>query len=89
MERSQRRGLGLVAALVLGACTMIGSPELENRGPPPEGIPEGLPTAEPPSKVGARTGSLIRPTGMMSAGSHPGTGRSFRGDPPVAGNALR
>lgn len=52
MERSQRRGLGLVAALVLGACTMIGSPELENRGPPPEGIPEGLPTAEPPSRGG-------------------------------------
>lgn len=52
MVRSQRRGLCLVAALVLGGCTIIGLPELENQVPSPEVIPEGLPTAEPPSRGG-------------------------------------
>jgi rare lipoprotein A len=52
MERSQRRWLALVAALAFGACTMIGSPKLESRLPPPSGTSEGLPTAEPPSRGG-------------------------------------
>jgi peptidoglycan lytic transglycosylase len=58
MERAQRPGVSVrgrravLLLLPLGACTMIGSPELENPPPGPERFPDGTPAAEPPSRGG-------------------------------------
>jgi len=84
----------LLAGAGLGACTMIGSPELAERGSTPPGPGDGVPRAEPPSsrgnmvqyeQGGRRYRVLDSSQGYDQRGVASWYGRDFHGRPTSSG----